>query len=114
MITRSSSSKIFKVPVTLNILYELLDEICLLKEKYYIFESNSLNKMLFLNLYHPFIERLRDYYLPSKYKYLEKEPTSKNVISIIKQICNYHNLNVISKSVYSNSQEQTIYLIEHT
>jgi hypothetical protein len=107
------SEKIFKIPVTLDILYELLDKICLLKETYYTFDNNSFNKMMYLELYEPFMQSLKSYYFPSKYAYLEKEPSPLHLIVVIKQICKYHGLKVTSKFIQNNTIEQTMYNIEH-
>jgi hypothetical protein len=101
-------AKVFKTPVTLDILYDLLDQICLVKEKCYIFDVSSLNKMVFLGLYEPFLQRLREYYLPSKYGYLTKEASVASFMSIVKQICKYHEL-----SVTTNPNERMVYYIQH-
>lgn len=104
--------KIFKIPVTLNILFDLLDKVSLVKEKYYVFEITSFNKMKFLNLYDPFIQILKEYYFPNKQHYLKPIPTLKSFMTIIKQICNYHNLNITVKKVFINGVLQSQYFIE--
>jgi hypothetical protein len=103
----------FKRPVTLNILFDLLDKICLLQEKNYVFDMTAYNKMKYLQLDEGFIQTLKEYYLPNNMHYLTKEINFKNFIIIVKQICKYHQLNVSLKNVCINGEYQNIYFIEH-
>jgi hypothetical protein len=101
--------KYFHTPVTLNILFDLFDKVCLSKETYYVFEMTSFNKMKYLNLYEPFIQTLKEYYYPCYYYYLDAELNLKNFMKIIKQICDYHHLKFTLKKVVLQSH----YFIEH-
>jgi hypothetical protein len=104
-------SKIFKTPVSLDILFNLLNEICLFKEDTYVIDPTSFNKMIYMNLYEPFIKKLMEYYLPQKQDLLLKHASYYNFINIIKQICKYHGLIIKSKIVYANSTKHNIYFL---
>jgi hypothetical protein len=104
-------SKIIKYPIPLNILFDLLDEICLLKDKYYVLDDNSFNKMKYLNIYEPFIQKLKECYFPNKLHYLKETPNFREFIVIIKQICKYNNLNISIQNVHKNGVLKTIYNI---
>lgn len=104
-------SPFFKTPVSLDILFNLLNEICLFKEDTYVIDPTSFNKMIYMNLYEPFIKKLTEYYLPQKQDILLKPPTYYNFITIVKQICKYHGLIIKSKIIYANSTKHNIYFL---
>jgi len=102
----------FKTPLSLDILYELLDKICLYKDNHYVIDNTSFNKMIYMKLYEPFIEKIKENYFPQKKAKLEKEPSYYNFIILIKQICNYHGLVITSKKVYIKSVKHNVYFVE--
>jgi len=106
---------LFKTPISLNILFDLLDKICLYKDNHYIIDMNSYNKMIYLDLYNPFVQIIKDNYQPCKLSKLIKicnEPSYYHFIVLIKQICNHHKINIKSKLLCSNSLKYTIYFLE--
>ena len=102
----------FKTPLSLNILYNLLDEICLYKDDHYIIDLTSFNKMVYMGLYDPFIEKIKENYYPQKKAKLDKEPSYFNFIILIKQICNYHGLAITWKKTYIKSVKYNVYFVE--
>lgn len=104
-------SKWFKTPVSLDILFDLLNEICLFKENRYIIDPTSFNKMIYMGIYDPFITKIKEYYLPQKQMIFLKPPSYFNFIIIIKQICKYHGLIINSKIVHANSTKHNIYFL---
>lgn len=105
----AASAKIFRSPVTLNIIYNLFDQVCLLKNDFYIFDINSFNKMKHLDLLEPFLSKLKEYYFPHKYGILNEEQSLNHFMMIIKQICKYHKLKVKTEIC----QDYPRYMIEH-
>lgn len=106
-------SKLFQTPVSLNILYDLLDQICLFKETYYVIDPTSFNKMMYIGLYQQFIDTITPHYFPQKRSAVLKEPTYYNFINIIKQISKLHGIEVKSKIVRMNSTKHTSYFLDH-
>jgi hypothetical protein len=102
----------FKTPLSLDVLYGLLDEICLYRDNHYVIDSTSFNKMVYMGLYEPFIEKIKENYFPQKKSRLEKEASFYNFIVLIKQICNHHDLSITSKKVYIKSVKHNVYFVE--
>lgn len=105
----TTTTRLFKTPVTLNIIFELFDQVCLLKDNQYVFDVTAFNKMKHLNLLDPFLTKLKEYYFPHKYALLNEEQTLIHFMTIIKQICKYHKLKI--KTVIC--QEFPRYIIEY-
>lgn len=102
---------LFMVPVGLDVLFELLDKISLFKNKHYVIDPTSFNKMMYMGLYNPFIEILKKHYSPSKNKILFREPNYHNFMMIIKQICKYHYLKITPKTQSANCSKHIVYFI---
>jgi hypothetical protein len=102
---------LFMVPVGLDVLFELLDKISLFKNKQYMIDPTSFNKMMYMGLYNPFIEVLKKHYSPSKNEILFREANYHNFMMIIKQICKYHHLKITTKTQSANSTKHLVYFI---
>lgn len=104
-------SQIFKNIIPNNLLFELLDKICIKNEKYYIFNSNSYKKGVYREDIQNFIENCKPFYHISKRKYLEKKLSYNTFTTILRQICNFNKITYISKMVYSNSTYEIVYYV---
>ena len=102
----------FKTPLSLDVLYGLLDQICLYKDDRYVIDTTSFNKMVYMGLYEPFIEKIKENYYPQKMAKLNKQPTYYNFIILIKQICNYHGLAITLTKTYIKSVKHNVYHVE--
>lgn len=66
--------------------------------------------MLFYNYHIDFLKELIPHYHLSKRFYLERELTYNSITTILRQICKSHELQIISKMKYSDSN----YIIEYS
>jgi hypothetical protein len=107
------STQIFKNQVPNNILFELLDKICLKNEKHYTFNIESFKKGIFSEDINNFINFCTPYYHISKRKYLERKHTYKNFVTILRQICNYNKILYNSQIKYDKSTYDIVYYIYH-
>jgi len=57
------SNQIIKYPIPSQLLFDLLDKICLKKENYYLVDMNAYRKMMFHNYHEDFCNDLKEYYL---------------------------------------------------
>lgn len=105
------STQIFKNKIPNEILFELLDKICLKSDKNYTFTNESFKKGIYTELIQNFLNSCVPYYHLSKRKYLEKKVTQKSFITILRQICNFNNIKYISKIKYDKSTYDIIYYI---
>ena len=96
--------QIFKREIPNNILFDILEQICLKTEKYYFIDVNAYKKLLFMELQLPFINALNEYYHLSKKFYLEREFTYTSFTNIVRQICKHGNLKLESEIKYSHSK----------
>lgn len=104
----------FKQDVPNELLFNLLDKICLKNEKHYTFNNVSFKKGIYDNLISAFVESCKPYYHSSKQYYLERKPTYRNFTNIIRQICNCNKITYTSQIKYDSSTYDIIYYIFHT
>lgn len=102
---------IFCKPVPNILLFELLEQISLKKEKYYIIDVNSFKKMLFHKLNEKFIETLKEYYQTSKQFYATREFTYKSFTNMVRQICKANQITYSSNIRYNESYYHIEYYI---
>ena len=105
------TSQIFKNNIPNNIFYELIHEICLKNEKYYIFNFESYKKGIYKEIIPKFMEYCKPFYHISKRKYLEKKLTYNTFITILRQICNSNKITYTSKIIYDKSNYNIEYYI---
>ena len=97
-------NQIFKDRMPSSILYNLLDQICLRKEKYYFLDETAYRKMLFHELEKPFLELIRPYYFASKLFYLDRGFTYNSFTNIVRQICKFVDIKLESEIKYCHSK----------
>jgi hypothetical protein len=107
------SNQIIKRSIPNEMLFDLLNEICVKNEKYYIFNNESFKRGIFKELIPNFIENCKPFYYLSKRKYLEKKLTYKSFITILRQICKHNNILYTSQIKYDKSTYNIIYNIYH-
>jgi hypothetical protein len=105
------STQIFKSEIPSNLLFNLLDKICMKNEKHYLLNNESFKKGLFDNSIQEFVEKCKTYYHKSKLHYLERKLSYNTFITIIRQICNFSKLIYTSQIRYSNSKYDIVYII---
>jgi hypothetical protein len=98
------SKQIFKKSVPKELLFEILDKICLKTDKYYLFDMNAFRKLQFHQYYVSFFELLKDYYHIGKHFYLERKLTYNVFTTIIRQICKNNNIMFTSQIKYNESK----------
>ena len=103
--------QIFKKDVPIIILYDLLDQISLKTDKYYVIDMNSYKKMLFYNLQESFSNIMMDYYHSSKQFYVTRKMTYNSFVNIIRHICKNTNTMYTSQLKYNESKYNIIYNI---
>ena len=105
------SSQIIKNKIPNELLFVLLEKICLKNDKYYTFNINSYKKGIYTGDIQKFFLDCLLYYHLSKRKYLEKKNTYKSFITVLRQICNYNKITYTSKIVYNKSEYNIEYYI---
>jgi hypothetical protein len=105
------STQIFKKNIPNEIIFELLDVICLKNEKYFTININSFKKGIYTDIIQNFIETCKPYYHISKRKYLERKITYNSFTTILRQICNFNKITYTSKINYDKSTYNIVYYI---
>jgi len=105
------STQIFKKDIPNEIVFGLLENICMKNDKHYILNVDSFKKGVFNESIQQFFELCKPYYHNSKKKYLEKKLTYNSFITVIRQICNYNKLTYTSKIKYTKSSYDIVYII---
>lgn len=105
------STQIFKKSIPNELLFNLLNQICLKNEKHFTLNSISYKKGMYTNLIEKFIEECKPYYHISKRKYLERKITYNSFATILRQICNHNKITYTSQIKYDKSNYDIIYYI---
>ena len=105
------STQIFKNQIPNEVLFELLDKICLKNEKHYTFNLNAFKKGVYGEYIQKFLTNCLPYYHISKRKYLERKLTNKSFTTILRQICNFNKIKYISEIKYEKSSYDIVYYI---
>ena len=105
------STQIFKKEIPTDMLFELLDKICIKTEKYYMFNIYSFKKGVYNESIQNFIQFCVPFYYQSKRKYLEKKLTYNTFTTILRQICNYNKITYTSQIKYDKSTYNIVYFI---
>jgi hypothetical protein len=105
------STQIFKKQVPTNILFGLLDQICLKNEKHYTFNNESFKRGIYTGDIQGFIDFCKPYYFMSKRKYLERKLTINTFTTILRQICNFNKITYTSQIKYNKSTYNIEYYI---
>jgi len=105
------STQIFKNIIPSEIIFCLLDSLCIKNDKYYLFNSISFKKGIFTEEINNFVEKCKPYYHISKRKYLEKKVTYNSFTTILRQICNFNKILFTSQIKYDKSNYEIIYYI---
>jgi hypothetical protein len=103
--------QIFKKNVPQKLLFDLLEQICLKTDKYYMIDMNAYKKMLFYKLNEPLVKELEDYYHASKMFYIQREMTYNSFINIVRHICKINNIIYTSEMKYNESKYTIVYNI---
>jgi hypothetical protein len=102
-------SQLFCQHLDISILFELLDKICLKKDKYYVVDNNAFRKLVFHEYHKDFFNEIVDYYHTSKQFYVTRKLTYKSFTNIVRQICKANGVMFTSEIKYSESK----YAIEY-
>ncbi len=104
-------SQIFKTSPPIELLFELLNDIAVRKQNKYILSKTVFKKGRLEKKIEPFINKIKPHYFKSKKYYSERAILYKNFITIIRQICKYHGVGLISEIKYSKSKYDINYNI---
>jgi hypothetical protein len=105
------SRQIFKNNIPNNLLFDLLEKICIKNNKYYCFNNESFKKGVFTIDISNFLEMCKPYYHLSKQKYLEKKLSYNTFTTVLRQICNFNKIIYTSQIKYDKSDYNIIYYI---
>ena len=106
-------SQLFKTKIPLQLLYDILDKISQTQtHSMYVFDLIAFKKGMFNNHIVPFFELCRPYYHISKQKFVNtKKITFNTFATVVRQICNLHDILYETQIKYNKSQYEIVYSI---
>lgn len=105
------SKQIFKTKVPTNILYDLLDKVCLKTGTYYLFDNNAYKKMLYNDYHTDFLNKITKHYHIGKRFYLERQMSYNVFTTIMRQICKFNAVMFNSNINYNKSKYNIDYMV---
>jgi hypothetical protein len=106
------TSNIFNKDFSNNILYDFLDQYCIIENNYYIFHKEIYKKYEYFKKLDSFYEIMKNLYKSNKKFYLERNYSYNNLITIIRHICKNNNIIYFSKIIYNKSKYSINYYIK--
>ena len=109
----TKNSQIIKKTLPRLLVKNFICENFLNKENSYVLNKNVYKKLLMFNKLKPFLDKLDEYYYCSKKGYLRRSMHYKNFVTIIRQLCKYFGIKMVSTIKYGHSNyemEYDIYL----
>ena len=107
-------SQIFKSIVPIDILFELLEKICVKDEKYYHLSKSTFKAAEYHHLVTDFCSKIIEHYHTSKRYYVDRKMNYNKFVTVIRQICSVNNVSYTSKIVYNKSDYDILYYISTT
>jgi hypothetical protein len=86
-------------------LFDLLDEICLKTDKYYLVDMNAYRKIMYnQERCAKFITDILEYYHSSKQFYVTRKISYNSFTNVVRQICKSNNIMFTSQIKYNESK----------
>jgi hypothetical protein len=104
-------NQLFKEKIPNETLFNLIEQLAIKTDDYYIIDNNAYKKGIFNNSIIFFLEECKKYYYNSKKIYIERKMNYNCFITIIRQICKYNGIKYISKIKYDQSKYEIVYHI---
>jgi len=104
-------TQIFKTQISISLLFELLEKICIKTDKYYLVDMNAYRKLIYYNLYDAFSLQIVENYHLSKQFYVTRKILYNSFTNIIRQICKSNNIMFTSQIKYNESRYNIDYMI---
>lgn len=105
-------SNIIKNDMSIDILYNFLDIGTNILNNYYVFNKEIYKKYVYNNNIESFCKLLKKYYKKSKFFYLERDMNFIKFVTIIRQLCNYLNIEYKTSTKYDKNTYNIIYYIK--
>lgn len=104
--------KIFKGDFSHEILFKFLELYCEKIGKCYIFSQTAFEFAKKKGDVDKFCQTIRPFYYSSKLKYVDKVQKFTSFMTVIRQVCRYHQVGYTSKIKYIKSYYEIIYYIQ--
>lgn len=105
------TKQIFRNVVPIQVLFDVLEEVCLKTDKYYLVDMNAYKKFIYKDLHTSFCASIMEYYHLSKQFYVNRKMTYNSFTNLIRQICKTNNVMFTSHIKYNESKYNIDYLI---
>mgnify|MGYP000065898170 FL=1 len=103
--------QIFRETIPNQILFDLLDKVCIKTDNYYLFDMNAYRKLAYHEYIQPFCQDIRHYYYLGKQFYVTRKQTYKSFTNLLRQICKRNVVMYAKQIVYNRSEYNIHYLI---
>lgn len=105
------SNQLFKSDIPPQLLFNLLEKVCLKTDNYYLFDINAYKKIIFHGYEKEFCEHMKDFYHYGKQFYVTRQMTYKSFTNILRQICKNASIMHTSQMKYNESKYNIIFYI---
>ncbi len=94
----------------LSIFLKFIDVITLHRtDAFFLITNDSYKKACYEKCLHNFVDELKPYYKSNKLLYIDRQMNYKRLLTVIRQLCNFHNIVYSSEIRYDKSTYQIRY-----
>ena len=102
------ASQLFKQEVSSDILINFLQSCT---DETNVFGKDAYKKSCICGSIYIFLDSLKDYYFTSKQFYVTRKMSYKNIVTVLRHVCNHLNIHYSSKIFYTKSTYEIVYYI---
>jgi hypothetical protein len=101
----------FKTTIPIDLLWTFLKDNFIDKDTHFLVNKFLYKKTEYNNNIIVFLESLKEYYYISKRKYVDRTMTYKHFLTVLRQLCNAHNITYTTRLVYDKSSYEIEYCV---
>jgi len=103
---------IFTKDFSNNILYDFLDQYCILENNYYILHKEIYKKYEYFNKLQDFYDIMKLLYNNKYINYVERNKSYNNLLTVIRHVCKNNNIIYFNRIIYNKSKYSIVYYIK--
>ena len=109
-----SFSNMFYSTIPPQLLFDVLEQVCIIRDEYYIFNILAFRSLKYRNLYPAFANHILSYYRPHYQSFVTRPLTYKSFVTILRHICKMNNIRFDCKDNYSSPGYNIDYYVYKT
>ena len=108
-----SYSYMFYSIIPIHLLFDILEQVCVKRNEYYIFDLLAFRSMKYRNLYPEFANKIISHYRPHYQSFVTRQLSYSSFVTILRHICKMNNIKFDCKDNYCSPGYNIDYYVYH-